>query len=132
MKPLPQQRIDEIHAMIKAEILKFSDRLMDEIRVMHEFGHQAEGRALRHGHAGAAALPERDVRDAYVVLAIFAVMFGAFGLAMWSLFRSEKTDEFEDLRLAFKDLEEAVAKEVEPSLRKLNEKLIKWNERLKW
>lgn len=38
MKPLPQQRTDEIHAMIKSEILKFSDRIMDEIRVMHEFG----------------------------------------------------------------------------------------------
>ena len=58
-------------------------------------------------------------------------MFAAFGLAMWSLFRPQKKDEFEELRLAFKALEGAVAKEVEPALRKFTEKLIEWNERLK-
>ena len=67
------------------------------------------------------------MRDAYIVLAIFAVMFAAFGLAMWSLFRpkkkSEFEDEFEDLRLAFKALEEAVAKEFEPIFRRLNKEL---------
>lgn len=63
------------------------------------------------------------MKDVYIVLAMFAIMWIPFGIAMWLLFRPRKTDEFEDLRLAFKDLEETIAKEFEPIFRRLGEQL---------